>query len=88
MNLKRALQEPYMHLIGALVTFFIPPPHRAASEYFSYYLREPPGRSSFYTTSASLPDVQSFTLPPRASPEHRFRNNYCQGAVAFDSQKP
>ena len=31
-----------------------------AAQGIAYYLREPPGRSHFYTTSARLPDVQNF----------------------------
>ena len=33
---------------------------RRRNQIFSYSPREPPGRSIFYTTSASLPDVQLF----------------------------
>ena len=31
----------------------------------------------FHTTSASLPDVHFFILPPRASPGHRLRKDPC-----------
>ena len=55
-TLNKTLQEPFRHLIGTLVTFFILPPHRAESGNF---IRLPPQASRtfnvFYTTSTRLP---------------------------------
>ena len=55
----------------------------AGEDDFSYYLREPPGRPIFYTTSASLPGRKSLQEETMQSQVTKFFTGKTQMKIAL-----